>query len=332
MASLKPSGVAGNLHWDPVPLDTLYEARERQRGVVVRTPLVRLDADVPGAELYLKLETLQPVRSFKLRGAYNAMAKAGRERLADGVWTVSSGNMAQAVAWSAAALGIPCTVYVPDNVPRVKLDNIRRYGATPVELSMDELTEIFLARNRDGAPGTFIHPFSDPDVMAGNGVIGLELLEDLPEVDAVVVPFGGGGLICGIASAVKALRPQTKIYASEVDTGAPLGPSLAAGHPVVVPFTASFVDATSDSYMMPEMYVLARDLIDGSIIVDLAQTAAAARLVMERNRVIPEGAAATAVAAALSGRAGIGRIACILSGGNIDTRTLVTILEGGTPA
>lgn len=332
MANRDATVNTGELRWDPIPLDALYEARERQRGVVQRTPLVRLDADMPGAEVYLKLETLQPVRSFKLRGAYNAMAKAGRAALAGGVWTVSSGNMAQAVAWSAAALGIPCTVYVPDNVPRVKLDNIRRYGATPVELPMDELTEIFLARDRDGAPGTFIHPFSDPAVMAGNGVIGLELLEDLPEVDAVVVPFGGGGLICGIASAIKALRPRAKIYASEVDSGAPLGPSLAAGRPVIVPFTPSFVDATSDSYMMPEIFELVRELVDGSIIVDRAQTAAAARLVMERNRVIPEGAAATAVAAALSGQAGTGRIACILSGGNIDTQTLVTILEGGTPA
>ena len=168
--------------------------------------------------------------------------------------------------------------------------------------------------------------------MAGHGVIGLEILEDLPEVDAVIAPYGGGGLICGIASAIKALRPQTKVYASEIDTGAPIAPSFAAGHPVEVPFTPSFVDGISDSFVNPEMLELARELVDGSIVVDREQTSAAVRLVMGRNRVIPEGAAATAIAAALSGQAGSGRIACIVSGGNIDAKTLVTILEGGTPA
>jgi threonine dehydratase len=318
--------------WDPVPLVDLEEARERSRGVVLRTPLVRLDADEYDAVISLKLENLQPVRSFKLRGAYNAMAKAGRESLADGVWTVSSGNMAQAVAWSARVLGVPATVYVPDTVPRVKLANIQRYGATAVELSYDELTEVFLSGTSRGAPGRFIHPFSDPDVMAGNGVIGLEILDDLPEVDAVVMPVGGGGLICGVASAIKALRPETKIYGSEVVSGAPMAASFDAGHPVSVPFTPSFVDGISDAYVNPEMFALARQLVDGIIVVDHEQTAAAARLVLERNRVVIEGAAATAVAAALGGQAGSGRIACVVSGGNIDARTLITILSGDTPA
>jgi threonine dehydratase len=309
-------------------------ARARTRGVALRTPLVRFDADdlVPaGSEIYLKLECLQPVRSFKLRGAYNAMAKAGREALAEGVWTVSSGNMAQAVAWSARALGVPCTVYVPDSVPRTKLANVIRYGGTPVELPWDELEPIALTGRRAGAPGRFVHPYSDPDVMAGAGVIGLELLEDLPELDAVVVPYGGGGLICGIALAIKALHPHTKVYTSEIDTGAPFAASFAAGHPVRVPFTPSFADGISDSYVNPEMLELAQRLVDGAIVVDRAQTADAVRLVLERNRVVAEGAAATAVAAALSGQAGTGRIACIVSGGSIDPKTLITILQGRTP-
>ena len=239
--------------------------------------------------------------------------------------------MAQAVAWSARDLGIPATVYVPDSVPRTKLANVLRYGGTPVELPFAELGRICLTRHHAGAPGRFIHPYSDPDVMAGHGVIGLEILEDLPEVAAVVVPFGGGGLICGIASAIKALRPQIKIYASEIETGAPFAPSFAVGHPVEVPFTPSFADGIGDSFVNPEMLELAQKLVDGSIVVDREQTAAAVRLVVERNRVIPEGAAATAVAAALTGQAGSGRIACIISGGNIDAKTLVTILQGHTP-
>jgi len=303
--------------------------------VTLRTPVVRLDADdvLPsGTEVYLKLECLQPVRSFKLRGAYNAMAAAGRDALPDGVWTVSSGNMAQAVAWSARQLGVPCTVYVPDTVPRTKLANIARYGATPVELPMAQLGPNFLHRRHDGAPGRLIHPFSDPDVMAGNGVIGLEILDDLQEVDAVIAPFGGGGLTCGLASAIKARRPQTKIYASEVDTGAPFAASFAAGRLVEVPFTPSFVDGISYSRIDSEMLELAQHLVDGSIVVSRAQVAAAARLVMERTRVIPEGAAATAIAAALTGQAGTGRIACIVSGGNIDAQKVIAILQGETPA
>jgi threonine dehydratase len=332
MAGGESTVPAAEIHWDPVGLDQIAAARERLRGVTLRTPLVQLDADETGAEIFLKLECLQPVRSFKLRGAYNAMARAGQDALADGVWTVSSGNMAQAVAWSARALGIPCTVYVPDFVARTKLANVVRYGATPVELPLAEIGPIFLNRHREGAPGRFVHPFSDPDVMAGNGVIGLELLEDLPEVDAVVVPFGGGGLICGIAAAIKALRPGVKIYGSEVDTGAPFAASLAAGRPVEVPFTPSFVDGISDSFLNPEMLALAQQLVDGAIVVSRQETAAAIRLVLERTRVVVEGAAGTAVAAALRGQAGTGRVACIVSGGNIDTRTLITILEGGTPA
>jgi threonine dehydratase len=326
------TGTSTNLHWDPIPMAELEQARERLRGIALRTPLVRLDADEDEAVLFLKLENLQPVRSFKLRGAYNAMAKTGREALAEGVWTVSSGNMAQAVAWSARALDVPATVYVPDTVPRVKLANIVRYGATPVELSYDALTEVFLSGTSPGAPGRFIHPFSDPDVMAGNGVIGLEILEDLPEVDAIVVPVGGGGLIGGVASAIKALWPETKIYGSEVVSGAPMAASFAAGHPVEVPYSPSFVDAISDSYVNPEMFELARQLVDDIIVVDHEQAAAAARLVLERNRVVIEGAAATAVAAALTGQTGSGRIACVVSGGNVDPQTLITILGGGTPA
>lgn len=246
--------IVPELHWDPIPLADIEAAQQRLRGVTLRTPLVRLDVDDPGVEIYLKLECLQPVRSFKLRGAYNAMAKAGPEALPDGVWTVSSGNMAQAVAWSARALGVPCTVYVPDIVPRTKLANVVRYGGTPVELPFAELGLICLSRQHDGAPGQFIHPYCDPDVMAGNGVIGLELLEDLPDVDAVVVPYGGGGLTCGIASAVKALRPQTKIYASEITTGAPFAPSLAAGHPVEVSFTPSIADGISDTFVKTDCH------------------------------------------------------------------------------
>jgi len=315
----------------PVSLDALLEAQERTAGAILRTPLVRLDADTGTPEIYLKLECLQPIRSFKIRGAYNAMAKAGQDALAQGVWTCSAGNMAQGVAWSARALGVACTVYVPVTAPRTKIDAVKRYGGHVVELPVDEWMAIFRDRKRDGADGVFIHPYSDPDVMAGNGVAGLEILEDLPDVAAVIVPWGGGGLLCGIASAFKAKVSAAKLYASEVDTGAPLGPSLAAGEPVNVPFTPNFVDGIGAPFVNKEMFDLARQLIDGSFIVSPAATAAAVRFVLERNRVVPEGASGTAVAAALAGNGGAGKVVCVISGGNIDSVDLITILSGGVP-
>ncbi len=316
---------------DPVPLVEIEAARRRLAGVALRTPLVRLDADDAGggAEVYLKLECLQPVRSFKLRGAYNAMAKAGPAALADGVWTVSSGNMAQAVAWSARALGVPATVFVPDTIPAVKRGNIVRYGGEVVERPLAELSRFWATGEMKGAASRLVHPFADPNVMAGNGTIGLEILEDLPDVDAIVVPWGGGGLTCGIASAIAALRPDVRVFASEIDAGAPLAASLAAGQPTEVPFTPNIADATSDSAVDPAMFGLAQRLVAGSVVVDREQTVSALRLMLERNRVVAEGAAATAVAAALTGKTGGGKIACIVSGGNIDTSLLAAILREG---
>ncbi len=317
--------------YEPISLDEIRAAQERTRGGVVRTPLVRLDADSQSPEIYLKLENLQPIRSFKIRGAFNAMMKAGKDALAEGVWTASAGNMAQGVAWSARHLGVECTVYVPNTAPRTKIANVQRYGGKVVELSVEDWLTIFRTRQKEGAKGVFIHPFSDPAVMAGNGVAGLEILEDLPDVDAILVPWGGGGLCCGIASAIRELRPQTKVFAVEIDTGAPLAPAFAAGEPVEVPFTPNFVDGIGTPFVNVEMFELARKIVDGALVVDKAQTAAALRLVVERNRVVPEGAAATSVAAALAGMAGGGKIVAVLSGGNIDVNTLVTILQGGVP-
>ncbi len=318
------------IHWEPVSLDAAREARERTREIAVRTPLVRFDYDT-SADIYLKLELLQPIRSFKLRGSSNAILAAGREKLAGGVWTSSAGNMAQGVAYSARKIGVPAVVYMPDTAPQAKIDNVQRYGGEVRLLPVMEWAEVFRDRRNPGASGVYIHPYSDPLVMAGNAVIGLELLEDLPDLDAVVVPWGGGGLCCGIASAVKALKPGCKVYAAEVDTGAPLAAAFAAGKPVDVPFTPSFVDGISSPFVNEEMWELAQELVDGALVVSRAQIAEALRLIVERNRVVPEGAGATAVAATMAGMAGGGKVACIVSGGNIDIQKLVTILEGGVP-
>ena len=314
-----------------IPLEAIRAARGRIAGAVIRTPLIRLNVDDAPAEIYLKLENLQPIGSFKLRGAGNAIASASTEQLADGVWTASAGNMAQGVAWHARQKGLPCTAVVPDHAPDAKLAAITRLGGQIIKVPFDTWWQIIVTHAFEGMNGFFVHPVSDPAVMAGNGTIGLEILEDLPEVDAVVIPFGGGGLSAGIASAIRAIKPDTKLYACEVETAAPLAPSMAAGAPQTVSYTATFVDGIGSGGLLPDMWPLVSRLLDGSLVVALAEIAGAIKLLVERNRVVAEGAGATSVAAALSGQAGGGKIVCVVSGGNIDSFKLAKILKGELP-
>ncbi len=314
-----------------IPLDEIRAARERIRDSALRTPLIRLNVEDAPAEIWLKLENLQPIGSFKVRGAGNAMALAGREALARGVYTASAGNMAQGVAWNARRLGVPCHVVVPDAAPRTKLEAIERLGARSIPIPFDEWWRVLVEHRYPGLDGEFIHPVSDPRVIAGNGTIGLEILEDLPDVEAIVVPYGGGGLSCGIASAVKALSPGVRVLAAEVDAGAPLAASLAAGKPETVEVRRTFVDGIGGKAVLEEMWPLARRLLDGACVSTLPQIADAVRLLALRNRVIAEGAGAAGVAAALAGGAGSGKVVAVVSGGNIDAAALSTILAGGVP-
>jgi len=314
-----------------IHLEAIRAARGRIAGAVIRTPLIRLNLDDAPAEIYLKLENLQPIGSFKLRGAGNAISSASTKQLADGVWTASAGNMAQGVAWHARQKGLRCTAVVPDHAPDAKLAAITRLGGQIVKVPFDTWWQIIVTHAFEGMNGFFVHPVSDPAVMAGNGTIGLEILEDLPEVDAVVIPFGGGGLSAGIASAVRAIKPDTKLYACEVETAAPLAPSMAAGAPQTVSYTATFVDGIGSGGLLPDMWPLVSRLLDGSLVVALAEIAGAIKLLVERNRVVAEGAGATSVAAALSGQAGAGKVVCVVSGGNIDSFKLAKILRGDLP-
>ena len=314
-----------------IPLAQIEAARERIAGAAIRTPLVRLGADAP-AEIWLKLECLQPIGSFKIRGASNRMALASRAELARGVWTASAGNMAQGVAWNARRLGIPCTVVVPEGAPATKIAAVERLGGHVVAVPHDEWFDTFRTHKHEGIEGLFVHAFSDDAVMAGNGTIALEILEDLPDVDAVVVPFGGGGLVSGIASALRALRPSAKVYAAEVSTAAPLAASLAKGAPTEIAHTRTFVDGIGGPRVFPEMFALAKQLLDGALVSSLEEIARAIRVLAERNRVVAEGAGAAGVAAAMAGKAGRGKIVCVVSGGNIDSATLATILSGGLPS
>ncbi len=316
----------------PISLDSIREARTRLPVSILRTPLVRLNFEDSSGEIYLKLENLQPTGSFKVRGASNAIALAGPEAKTRGIYTVSAGNMAQALAWQAREQGIPCTVIVPDNAPSTKLEAIRRFGARIIQISFDEVWSVVVNRRYAPLEGSiFIHPFADSRMIAGNGTIGLEILEDMPQVDSVIVPFGGGGLSTGIASAIRALNERAQVYACEPETAAPLAASFTSGSAQEVHRAPSFVDGAGGKSVLPEMWQLAKDLIKASIVVSLKEISFAAKLLVERNRVVAEGAGAASLAAALTGKAGSGVIVCIVSGGNIDSSKLVAILEGRVP-
>jgi len=314
-----------------IAIEAIEEARGRIAGDAVRTPLVRLHvADAP-CELWCKLETLQPVNSFKIRGAANCVRSADPAELRHGLVTASAGNMAQGVAWVARDLGLPATIAVPDHAPATKLAAIERLGGTVVKLPYADWWQAIIDGAVQGVDGFFVHPVSDPAVMAGNGTIGLEILEDLPDVDAVVIPYGGGGLSSGIASALRARRPTTRVYTVEPETAAAMVAARAAGEPTLIEYVPSFVDGAGSRSVLTDMWPQVAPLIDDALVATLEETAAAVRLLAERVRVIAEGAGALAVAAALAGRAGAGKIVAVVSGGNLDFATLTRILNGETP-
>ncbi len=313
-------------------LDEIRAAAGRIAGFAVRTPLLRLNVEDAPAEIYLKPECLQPVGSFKIRPAGNVISNAAPETLAAGVYTASSGNMAQGVAWAARELGVSARVIVTEGqVSANKLEALERLGAGIRAVSAEEFWRVIIDHGHAREPGLFIHPVAHQDVITGNATMGLEIVEDLPDVDTVVVPYGGGGLSCGIASALKAVRPEIRVLACEIEGGEPLAAALAAGRPVDVPQFVSWVSGIAVGPVLEEMWPLASRLIDGTVAPGLNQIAGAVRLLFERNRLIAEGGGAASVAAALAGLAGGGKIVCVISGGNIDAGVLATILRGGAP-
>jgi threonine dehydratase len=311
-----------------IALEEIRAARERIADLAVRTPLVRLPLDDAPAEIHLKLETLQPINSFKIRGAGNAIRSAPAELRAQGLLTASAGNMAQGVAWVARELGLTATIAVPEHAPETKLAAIERLGGRVLKVPYEDWWQAIVTSEIPGEEGLFIHPVADEAVMAGNGTIGLEILEDLPEVDTVVIPVGGGGLAVGIASAMKALKPDVRVITAEPATGAALQAALADGGPTDVEYQPSFVDGSGSRRVLDPMWPRLREVVDEAVAVPIADAEAAVRVLAERVRVIAEGAGALSTAAALAGRAGSGTVACVVSGGNINLATLAAILNG----
>jgi threonine dehydratase len=314
-------------------LGEIWRARAVITGRVHRTPLIRSSAlgRQLGLQLFLKAECLQKTGSFKVRGVLTKLAALSEDEKRRGLITISAGNHGQAVAYAAAAEGVRCVVVMPEYASTAKIDACRGYDAEVI-VGGDVHQAFAKARELEEARGlTLVHPYDDPAIIAGQGTIGLEILEDLPEPDAVVIPYGGGGLTAGIASAVKQLRPETKVFTVEPETGAPFAASKAAGAPQPIDYRKSFVDGAGGPVVLPKMWGIDAPLVDEALSASLEDTAAAVRLLAERVRVVAEGAGALSTAAALSGRAGTGKVVCIVSGGNIDASRLVKILGGETP-
>jgi threonine dehydratase len=311
--------------------EAIRDAADHMYEAAVRTPLVRLDlpfGSAPGAEVYLKLESLQPIGSFKLRGAWNAVRRLPPDRLRDGVWTVSAGNAAQGVAFAARRAGVRCSVMVMDTAPLTKIRAIEALGAEIVRVTYDEAWRTVEAHHSDRMRGHFVHPFDDDDFIAGNATAGLEILEDLPQVAAVVAPLGGGGLLAGIGTVMRAERPSVRVFAAEPETAAPLATSLARGEASYFDgWTASFVDGAGGKSVLPRMWPLLRQVVDESLVMTLHEVADAMRYAAERVHVIAEGAAGCAIAAARSGRMGPGPIVAVVSGGNIDLSRFAELVD-----
>ncbi|MCU1350107.1 MAG: hypothetical protein JWO56_3137 [Acidobacteria bacterium] len=310
-----------------VTLDDIRAARERIAGVAIRTPLIRLLHGTSAPEIWLKLETLQPINAFKIRGAANAVAMLAPEERAKGVWTISAGNAGQGVAYAARSFGVPCTVVAIETAPETKIERMRNLGARLVKAPFDQCWRAMEARQFPGVEGAFVHPFDDHDFVAGNATLGLEIVEDLPSLATVITAIGGGGLISGVGSAIRALKPGVRILGAEPETAAPGALSFEKNAPQEFDrWEASFVDGAGGKSIFPRMWERMQGIVDGSIVVTLDEVRRAMRVVAEKTRVIAEGAGALAVAAALSGRAGDGPIVAVVSGGNVDLRKFTELI------
>ena len=312
----------------PLSLSEIREARERIVGTILRTPLVRLELGPRGPDIRLKLENLQPINAYKLRGAANAVAMLSEEERKRGVWTISAGNAGQGVAYAAAKASVPCVVVVIETAPASKIERMKALGARLIPVPYEVAWQALDDRSYPGVEGTFVHPFDDHNFIAGHATVGLEILEDAPDTQTIIAGIGGGGLVVGVASAVKALKPEIKVFGAEPETAAPAALSFAMGLPQVFKeWKSSFVDGAGGQSLFPRMWQRMQGVVDGSLVVSLEETKRAMRLMAEKARIISEGAGALPLAAALSGKAGDGPIVAIVSGGNIDLKKFCELIE-----
>ncbi|WP_269933101.1 threonine ammonia-lyase [Aminobacter sp. HY435] len=312
-------------------ISEIAAARSRIAPYMPRTPLVRLDLGLPDRQIFLKLETLSPIGAFKLRPALNALLSRDADALANGVATTSSGNMAYGMAWAANRLGVPMAAYMYSGAPQTKISGVRRLGGEVRFISMETWWQYIIGADRPDFPELLINPVTDQAVLAGNGTIGMEIIEDLPEVDVVLAPYGGGSMTTGVASAVKTLKPQAKIFAVEDENAAPVTAALAAGRIVDIETRPSFIKSIGGPSLVPQLWPVARELVDGAVTVSLDQVTEAMRLLFSKAKIVAEGAGAASLAAAITSEHAIGNVVCVISGGNIDATAYATVLAGGIP-
>ena len=312
-------------------LEEIEAARERLSGYMARTPLIRLDLGLPDRQIFLKLETRSPIGAFKLRPALNALLSRNPEALENGVAAISSGNMAYGMAWAANRLGIPMAAHMYEGAPQTKIDGVRRLGGEVRFVSMETWWQYIIGAARPQAPELLINPVTDQAVLCGNGAIGLEIVEDLPGVDVVLTPYGGGSMTCGVASAVKSLRPNAKVFAVEDENAAPVTAALAAGRIVEIETRPSFIKSIGGPSLVPQLWPVVRDLIDGAVTVSLEQVTEAMRLLFAKGKIVAEGAGAASLAAALASEHATGNVVCVISGGNIDAAAYAQVLAGQIP-
>jgi threonine dehydratase len=312
----------------PIELADIREARERIATIITRTPLFRLELGAGYPDIRLKLENLQPINAYKLRGAANAVALLSESERKQGVWTISAGNAGQGVAYAARRAGVPCTVVVIETAPESKLERMRALGAKLIPVPYNVAWKALEERSYPGTAGAFVHPFDDHNFIAGHATMGLEILEDAPDTVAVIASIGGGGLITGVGSALKALNPEIKVWGAEPETAAPAALSFAKGSPqVFTEWKPSFVDGAGGQSVFPRMWERMKPVVDGCIVVSLDETKKAMRLLAEKARVISEGAGALTLAAALTGKIGQGPIVAIVSGGNVDLEKFCALID-----
>jgi threonine dehydratase len=300
-----------------IPIERIRAAAERARPHVLRTPLVPVDGAL------LKLECLQPTGSFKVRGFFAAALALSADQWRRGLITVSAGNAAQACAYAAKQLGVPCRVVMYDTAPPLKIDGVKRWGAAPVLMPRDEMLQWLADEEWRKEPETFLHPFADPELIAGHGGLGLELLEDVPDLDRVLVPVGGGGLISGVASALKALRPEVEVIGVQSD-GYPLWTqALEAGGPVSMR-PETIADGTTAPFDA-RMFDLVQECVDRWLTVPEPRLKSAIPELASAAKVVAEGAGALTYAALEQLAPGPSTVA-VVSGGNIDPKLLASLI------
>lgn len=314
---------------NPPSLDDIRIAEERLKGIIVRTPLLQLDSPKETGDILIKPEVLQPTGSFKIRGVYNWVASLTPNECKKGFSTFSAGNTARSLGYVAQIYGVSCRSILPEYAPANKVEALRNLGVETLLVSFDEMIKWVFAEGWKRESYAFLHPWTEPKMIAGHGTIGLEIIEDLPDVQTVFVPVGGGALIAGVGGAIKELKPSVRIVGVQTRSYPSLQASFQAGKPVWIDPKPTICDGVAVPFVADQMYPLLRKIVDDVVTVPEEKVKAAIKQLMLKNKLIVEGAGALSIAAALEMPAEKqGKTICLVTGGSIGPEALSTIISG----